>query len=268
MRPGGRGWAAAAALALAVAVAALGGCASSGAKGGKKPEAGGENDPQYQVEKGVIALRYGLTDEAVRYGNLAVALDAGHFNAYNLLGSAYYTKGEYEKSVEAYEKAAALKPNVAEVHRNLGLAYVEIKEWEKAEASFRKAFEMSGDAEAVFFLARTAYNRQEYETALEWALKAIQADGKNAGFYNLKGAILNQLGRYIEAIGSFQAGLVLAPEDVNIQVNLGVAYVNNEEPEKAKAVLEKVLPKIQDAVLKARVENMLSRIRGGQISIH
>lgn len=241
----------------------MGGCASSGAKKGQKPGAGGENDPQYQVEKGTIALRYGLTDEAIRYGNLAVALDPNHFNAYNLLGSAYYTKGEFERSVEAYEKAAALKPDVAEVHRNLGLAYVEIKETEKAEAAFRKAFEMSGDAEAVFYLARAAYNRQEYKTALDWALKAIQKDGKNAGFYNLKGAILNQLGRYAEAIGSFQASLILAPEDVNIQVNLGVAYVNNEEPEKAKAVLEKVFPKIQDAVLKTRVENMLKAIKDG-----
>jgi tetratricopeptide (TPR) repeat protein len=251
-------WAAGLALAAAVMI---GGCASSGAEGGKKPAAGGENDPQYQVEKGVIALRYGLTDEAIRYGDLAVALDAGHFNAWNLLGSAYYTKGDFARSVEAYERAAGLKPDVADVQRNLGLALVEINELERAEAAFRRAFEMSGDAEAVFYLARTAFNRKDYEAALEWVLQAIQKDGKNAGFYNLKGAVLNQLGRYPEAVGSFQAGLVLAPEDVNLQVNLGVAYFNSDQPEKAKAVLEKVLPKVQDAVLRARVENMLKSIK-------
>ena len=87
-------WAAGLALAAAVMI---GGCAAPGAKGGKAPAAGGENDPQYQVEKGVIALRYGLTDEAIRYGDLAIALDAGHFNAWNLLGSAYYTKGDFAK---------------------------------------------------------------------------------------------------------------------------------------------------------------------------
>ena len=267
MRPNRTGWAAAAVLTIA-AVLGSSACAASGAKGGRKAAAGGEDDPQYQVEKGMIALRYGLTEEAVRYGNLAIALDPDSFNAHSLLGSAYYTLGQFERSVEAYEKAAALKPDVAEVHRNLGLAYFEIKETEKAEAAFRKAFEMSGDPEAVFYLARAAYNRQEYEAALDWVLKAIQKDGKNAGFYNLKGAVLNQMGRYAEAIGSFQAGLILAPEDVNIQVNLGTAYVNNEEPEKAKAVLERVLPKIQDAVMKARVENILKSLRGGQISTY
>jgi tetratricopeptide (TPR) repeat protein len=251
---------AAAALALA-AVLALGGCASPGGKGGPKDQARNENDPQYQCDKGMIALKYGLTDEAIRYGNLALELDPNHFNSYNLLGSAYYTRGDFERSVEAYEKAAALKPDVAEVHRNLGLAYVETEQLEKAEAAFRKAFEMSGDAEAVFYLARTAYHRQDYEAALEWALQAIQKDGKKAGFYNLKGTILNQMGRYLEAAGSFQAGLVLDPKDVNLRINLGVAYINNQEPEKALAVLEKVLPDIQDAGLKVRVEKIIQSIK-------
>lgn len=243
------------------AVLAAGGCASAGGKSGPKDQVRSESDPQYQVEKGIIALRYGLTDEAIRYGNLALELDPDHFNAHNLLGSAYFTNGEFERSVEAYEKAKALKPEVAEIHRNLGLAYFEMKELEKAEAALRKAFEMSGDAEAVFYLARTAYNREDYEAALDWALKAIQKNSKNAAFYNLKGAVLNQMGRYPEALGSFQAGLVLAPDDVNIQINLGVAYINNEEPEKGRAILEKVLPNIQDAVLRVRVENMLKSIK-------
>ncbi len=258
----GRGGAAAAAAVLALAaVLAAGGCASTGRKSGPKDQARSESDPQYQCEKGMIALKYGLTDEAIRYGNLALDLDPNHFNSYNLLGSAYYTKGEFERSVEAYEKAASLKPDVAEVHRNLGLAYVEIEELDKAEAAFRKAFEMSGDAEAVFYLARTAYHRQNYEAALEWVLQAIQKDGKKAGFYNLKGTVLNQLGRYLEAAGSFQAGLVLDPKDVNLRINLGVAYINNHEPEKALAVLQNVLPDIQDAVLKARVEKIIQSIK-------
>jgi tetratricopeptide (TPR) repeat protein len=255
------GWAVAASMLALFAVLALTGCATSGAAGGKMEPGRSENDPQYQVEKGIIALRYGLTDEAIRYGNLALELDPDHFNAYNLLGSAYFTNREFERSAKAYEKAKALKPEVAEIHRNLGLAYFEMKELEKAEAAFKKAFEMSGDAEAVFYLARTAYNREDYEAALDWALKAIQKNSKNAGFYNLKGAVLNQMGRYPEAIGSFQAGLVLAPDDVNIQINLGVAHINNEEPEKGRAILEKVLPNIQDAVLRARVENMLKSIK-------
>jgi tetratricopeptide (TPR) repeat protein len=220
-----------------------------------------EKNAQDEYEKGAIALRYGLTDEAIRYGERALAFFPGSFNALALLGSAYYTKGEYARSAEAYEKAAALKPDSAELQRNLGLAYIELKESEKAFAALKKAFTANGDAEAAYYLGRLCYAEKRFDEALDYAVKAVQKDGKSARAYNLKGVILNQLGRFPEAAGSFQAGLVLAPEDVGIQINLGIAYINTKEPAKAKAVLEAVLPKIEDAALKSRVEGYIKAIK-------
>jgi len=220
-----------------------------------------DKNPQHQYELGVVALRYGLPDEAVRYGQLAVSLDPGHFDGWNLLGSAYYTKGEYALAAEAYEKAAAIKPDAAEVQRNLGLAYLELKETGKAEAALTKALAAENDAESAFQLGRLCYNDQRYEQALDHTLAAIRRDGKSAKAYNLKGVILNQLGRYAEAAGSFQAGLVLAPDDVGLQINLGIAYLNSDQPAKGKAVLEAVLPKITEEKLRARIEDYLKSIK-------
>lgn len=251
---------------LALALAA--GIALAGARTGdapaeaqKKKAQDNEKSPQYQYEKGLIALRYGLPDEAVRYGKLAVSIDPEHFNSWSLLGSAYYTKGEYALSAEAYGKAAALKPDAAEVQRNLGLALVELKETEKAEAALKRAYDLNGDAEAAYYLGRLYYLAKRYDEALDHAVKSIQKNGANAGAYNLKGAVLNQLGRSLEAVGCFQAGLVLAPDDVNLQVNLGVAYLNSKDPTKALAVFEAVLPKIGQAVLKAQVESYIKAIK-------
>jgi tetratricopeptide (TPR) repeat protein len=220
-----------------------------------------DKNPQHQYELGVVALRYGLPDEAVRYGLLAVGLDPGHFDGWNLLGSAYFTKGDYALAAEAYEKAAAIRPDAAEVQRNLGLAYLELKETEKAEAALTKALAAENDAESAFQLGKLCYNAQRYEEALDHTLAAIRRDGKSAKAYNLKGVILNQLGRYAEAAGSFQAGLVLAPEDIGLQINLGIAYLNSEQPAKGKAVLEAVLPKITEEKLRARIEDYLKSIK-------
>lgn len=222
-----------------------------------------EKSAQDEYEKGAIALRYGLTDEAIRYGEKALTFFPGHFNALALLGSAYYTKGEYAHSAETYEKAAALKPDSAEIQRNLGLAYIELKETEKAFDALKKAFALNGEAEAAYYLGRLCYAEKRFDEALEYAVKSIQKDGKSARAYNLKGVILNQLGRYPEAAGSFQAGLILAPEDVGLQVNLGIAYLNTDEPAKAKAVFEAVLPKIEDAGLKSQVEGYIKSIKDG-----
>ena len=227
----------------------------------KKKSQASEKSPQYQYEKGAIALRYGLTDEAIRYGKLGISLDPEHFNSWNLLGSAYYTKGEYGPAAEAYSKAAALKPDAADVQRNLGLAWIELKETEKASAALKKAFELGEDAEAAYYLGRLFYVEKRFDEALEYALKSIQKNGGSAKAYNLKGVILNQMGRYPEAAGSFQAGLVLAPEDIGLQVNLGIAFINSNELAKAKAVFEAVLPSIKEQVLKDQVENYIKSIK-------
>ena len=227
----------------------------------KKKKSSDEKSAQYQYELGVIALRYGLPDEAIRYGRLAVSLDPGHFDGWNLLGSAYYSKGEFASAAEAFEKAAAIKPGAADVQRSLGLAYAELKETEKAEAALKKAFDAGGDAESAYLLGKLYYGAKRYEDALDYALKSIGKDGKSAKAYNLKGVTLNQLNRYVEAVGSFQAGLVLVPADVNLQVNLGIAYLNSGDPAKAKATFEAVLPKLEQDVMRKQVEGYLQFIK-------
>jgi tetratricopeptide (TPR) repeat protein len=262
---------AATALVLAAAIAGVGCAAAAGTSEGltasgaqkqkKKVKVDDEKDPQAQFERGVVALRYGLTDEAIRYGRLAVSLDANHFDGWSLLGSAYYNKGEFAQSAEAYEKAEALKPAAPGIQRGLGLAYMELKEFDKAEAALKKAQAAEGDSESAYQLGKLCYGNKRYEEALTYALAAIQKDAKSAKAYNLKGVVLNQLGRYPEAAGSFQAGLVLVPEDIGLHINLGIAYINANEPAKARAVFEAILPKIEPGPLKTQVEDYLKSIK-------
>jgi tetratricopeptide (TPR) repeat protein len=256
-------------LASAIAVA---GCAATAGPGDglaaagpqkqkKRAKVDEEKDPRAQFERGVVALRYGLTDEAVRYGELAVSLDSGFFDGWSLLGSAYYNKGEFAKSAEAYEKAAAIKPAAPGIQRGLGLAYMELKEFDKAEAALKNAQAAEGDSESAYQLGKLCYGNKRYEEALTYALSAIQKDAKSAKAYNLKGVALNQLGRYPEAAGSFQAGLILVPDDIGLHINLGIAYLNSNEPAKAKAVFEAVLPKIEAGPLRTQVEDYLKSIK-------
>jgi tetratricopeptide (TPR) repeat protein len=227
----------------------------------RKPKIPDEKNPQYQYEKGLIALRYGLPDEAIRYAQLALSLDPKHYDSWALLGSAHCNKGEYAPGVEAYEKALAIQPGSADILRDLGLAYIELKRADKAEAALKRSYEIKDAFETAYYLGKICYNAGRNEEALGYALKSIQKNGQNAGAYNLKGVVLNQLGRYAEAAGSFQAGLVLTPGDINLQVNLGIALLNSGEAAKARAVFEAVLPKIQQDDLKKQVEDYIKAIK-------
>ncbi len=248
-------------LVLALAVGLLAGAASA-QKQKQKPTKPDEKNPQYQYEKGVIALRYGLPDEAIRYANLAISLDPKHYGGHSLLGNAYFQKGDFAAAATAFEQAVKLRPELAEAHAWLGLAYVEAGEVAKAEPELKKACDLGGDAVAHYNLAKVYYKENKLDAALEYVQKSIQKDGKSPGAYNLKGVVLNQLSRYAEAAGSFQAGLVLAPDDVNLLINLGIAFYNNQEPAKAQGTFEKVLPLIKDPSLKEKIEGYLKAIKG------
>ena len=251
--------AAVSACALAAPAAATSGAPSAAAQ--KKKKLPRDKDPQYQCEMGAIALRYGLPDEAIRYGKLAVALDPRHYDGWSLLGMAYHAKREYALAAEAFGNAAAVRPDAAPTQRNLGLALAEIGETERAEAALKRAFEIDGDAEAAFYLGKLCYNAKRYEEALGYAVESIRKDGQSAKAYNLKGVSLNQLSRFAEAAGSFQAGLVLAPDDLGIRANLGIAFLNSGESAKALAVFEAVLPKLEPGPLRDQVESYIKIIR-------
>lgn len=244
-------------LALAIMLALVACLPAAAQRRPKNPD----KDPQYQYEKGVVALNYGLLDEAVRYGNLAVSLDPKSYNGYVLLGNAHFRKGEFAQAVAAFEKAVELKPELAEPRVNLATAAFEAGDLAKAEAELKQADAIKPDAAVNFYLAKIYYGQKKYEPALAEIQKSIVGNPQNAGAYNIKGVILNELERYPEAIGSFQAGLILAPDDISLQINLGLAYVNNKEPDKARPVLEKALPNVKDIVLKTRIEDYLKSLK-------
>jgi len=227
----------------------------------RKPPKTSEKDPQYQYEKGVVALNYGLTDEAVRYGKLAVSLDPNHYGGHSLLGGAYYKQGDYAESIAEYARAAELKPDLAEAHFNLGLACFEAGDLARAETELQRANAIKEEALPSFYLARIYLGQKKLDQALEEAERSLRKNPSSAGAYNLKGVILNQLGRFAEAAGSFQAGLVLAPNDLNLAINLAIAYMNSNQPEKARPILEKVLPDVKDPALKAKLEEYLKSIK-------
>jgi len=231
-------------------------CASTQTKAARHTE----KDPQYQYEKAVVAMRYDLVDQAIEYLNQALALDPGHYKSYHLLGLAYFKKKNYTAAASAFEKCLELKPDVSEVHGNLGVVYEEWGEKDKAEEEYKKALAIDGNPTAGFNLSKLYYGQNKLDQALDHVQESIQKKSDLAAAHNLRGVILNQMGRYAEALESFQNALRLSPNDLNLSVNLGIAYINNKEFGKARELFEKILPAIQDQALKDKVSEYLKLI--------
>jgi len=69
------------------------------------------------------------------------------------------------------------------------------------------------------------------------------------------------MGRYPEAIQSFQNALRIAPNDTITSVNLAIAYINNKDFDLARKLLEKTLPLVQEQTLKDKIKEYLKLIK-------
>lgn len=230
----------------------------------KKPSGNPDDDPQYQYEKAMISVRYGLEDEALKYLDAALALDSAHAPSLKLLGTVQFRKKNFTEAAGALERYLELQPGDSEAHTSLGITYEKLGQMAPAEEEFRKAIGIDSHPEAAFGLAKLYYDQNKLEPALETIREAIEKNPRSAPYYNLQGVILNQMGKYAEALPSFQTALQHAPNDIYLIVNLGIAYINNKQPDKARAYLERALPLAKDEELKGKIEEYLKLIKDMQ----
>ena len=219
-----------------------------------------EQDPQYQYDKAVVAYRYGLKDEALKYLQRALELAPDHSPSYNLLGLIFLERGNLSQALGYYQKAVEINPEFPEALYGLGRVYEELGEKEKALTAYQRSYQLNPQPEVAFSLAKALYLSQRLEEALKIVEKLVSTQ-PSSGAYNLRGVILNHLGRYKEAVDSFQQALKLAPDDEVAAVNLGVALVNSGSPDKARALFEQILPRLKNPELKNRVEDFLRQLK-------
>jgi adenylate cyclase len=157
-------------------------------------------DPAYataHLQKAWILWVEGRLDEAVAENERALALDPSMVDAYGNLGADYLDLGQFEKSIESFDKAIRLSPhdiNPGYWDQQRGRAYIGLRQYEQAIESERRslainpnhnpyahadiiaAFALTGrDAEARESLARyLALPPFGPRTIAEWRSRKVQ----------------------------------------------------------------------------------------------
>lgn len=227
----------------------------------EKPPEIDKNDPQYIYEKASISMKYNLVDEAIKYLQQALSLDPEHFPSCYLLGVAYFQKGNLVEARSALEKCIVLKPENPDAHTYLASVYENLGLSEEAEEEYKTAYAIDHSFHSCFSLAKLYFEQDKLEQSLEYAEEAVRKDSRSAPAYNLHGVVLNKRGRYPEAIISFQNALKIDAQYYVAGVNLGVAYINNKEYDKARELLTKIQSLVQDQALKDKINEYLEAIK-------
>lgn len=88
-------------------------------------------------------------------------------------GENYFAQSKYDESIQAFQKALQLDPNIYQAALSLGDCYVFKKDWANAEKSYQKAIAIDPTIETAYRYSATPFMRQEkYDEARDRYIEA------------------------------------------------------------------------------------------------
>ena len=126
----------------------------------------------------------GSKDDLIRQYREAVRENPQDDRAYNDLGNAYYSNGQYEKAIEQYQKAIKVKPEWV-YYSNVGDSYRALREWETSITYYQKAVELNPEDPVIHYNLYLAYHAKGmYKEAEESLREAAGLDPENQVYSN------------------------------------------------------------------------------------
>ncbi len=155
----------------------------------------GPQDSAVTWNKVGIAYHQMLNLDAARKNyEKASKLNPKYSEAINNLGTFWYARKSYRRSINFYKRALALTPKSASIHSNLGTAYFARKKYDLAMTSYQTALELDPEvfehrssagvllqersvterAKFHYYLAKTYAKNGQFERALLYIRKALE----------------------------------------------------------------------------------------------
>ncbi|NOR14519.1 MAG: protein kinase, partial [Candidatus Aminicenantes bacterium] len=135
---------------------------------------------KYPKEKGIfysLGSHYygrGAFDKTIKEFNKALELDPNYGNVHNQLGYLYLDRGDFSKAVEHFKKYVSINPGEANPLDSLAEAYFWMGKLDEALARYKDALEINSDFDASNFSVGYIHAlREEYAEAMRWFDKFI-----------------------------------------------------------------------------------------------
>jgi tetratricopeptide (TPR) repeat protein len=133
------------------------------------------------------------------------------------------SSGYTDRLIGESQQRAKANPADYDALSRLGLAYLQKSRetndptyYSQAEAAFKKALELKADDyNALAGIGSLELSRHRFSDALEWGKKAQAVRPHNAFAYGVIGDAYNELGRYQEAVDTFQQMVNVRPDQAS-----------------------------------------------------
>ncbi|HEY3446159.1 MAG TPA: tetratricopeptide repeat protein [Myxococcales bacterium] len=150
---------------------------------------------------------------------------------YTEYGRLLWSLKDFDASAKALEKAKEADPRDALASWSLGAV---LYEWSKALGTQEKFAEALKNLEgaltiepigdAYFYKAKIHYDKRENNQAIDSIKAALERASQNPQYHNLRGAIMYQAGKFVEAVDSWQTAVKIKPDYADAIEALGRGY--------------------------------------------
>ena len=170
--------------------------------------------------QGAILKGVGRLDLSVEAYNRALAIKPDYAEAYYSMGNVLKEQGKLEEAIEAYNKALAIKPDYAKAFYNIGVTLQEQGKLEEAIGAYNKALAIKPDyAKAYYNMGVTLQEQGKLEEAIEAYNKALAIKPDHAEAYSNMGVTLLVQGKLEEAVEAYNKALAIKPDYAEVIEN-------------------------------------------------
>ncbi|MFQ5457785.1 MAG: tetratricopeptide repeat protein [Myxococcota bacterium] len=188
----------------------------------------------YQFWLGVALARMGKRDKAILVFQKVLNMKPEYPGAHRQLGHLYFTKSQFDRSMQEYEDALEDSPDDPEVLKQLALSYHYEQFNDSALKTANHLLEIVPDsAEGYNILGAVAFANQDVDTAQKHFEKAISLDPNLLAAHINLGAIFNSRGEIGKSLAEYETAIRIDPDNIAVQKNLGDLYSSKGEISKA-----------------------------------
>jgi len=163
---------------------------------------GSHRDAVAAATKAWQEIQRGRWNEALLYGNLAVAADPSWPHGHRMLGFAHSRLGDLDRAREAFQEAIRTSPDDASAYVDLGDFEFSARSLAEAERAYREALQRRPrDADLLRKLADVASRQEHLDEAKDFLTKALELHPNDARTVALMGQVARESGEYEKAEG-------------------------------------------------------------------
>ncbi len=218
-------------------------------------------DPDYLEARhalGECFLGMRMAEEAETQFRAVVEKAPEKYLSWMGLGHALRLRGRFEEARQAYERAAALKPESGEPQRYLGDVALAVGDLDRALEAYRKAADFSEGAQAAEAMQTLG------EALMKQGRPAEAAKASDDDFmaYLLVGSLRQKKGDRKGALEAFETARKIAPDNARVWEALGVYYLEGGERDRAREMAKKAMDHLggEDPLLIMKVADLLDAV--------